>query len=81
MTRQQEPLSWWLCLDGCRYQASVHGGIYVVIYHRNKWGGADHWNAKHQRGRKVRQLGVTKTLEQAKALAQADYEQRLAAKS
>jgi hypothetical protein len=39
-------------------------------------GSGDRWNVTHRRGRKVRQLGVAKTAEQAMALAQADFENR-----
>ena len=51
--------------------ASGHGGNYVVTY-RSEWSGGHYWNAEHQRGRRVRQLGTTATAEQAKALAQRD---------
>ena len=69
-------LTWWFCLDGSnRYRASVDNDHYVIVYHR-EWGSGDHWKVTHRRGRKVRQLGVTKTAEQAMALAQADFENR-----
>jgi hypothetical protein len=69
-----EPLSWWIGLDAPgRYRASGHSGIYAVTYHR-EWSGGGCWNAEHQRGRRVQQLGVTKTAEQAMALAQRDHD-------
>lgn len=67
-------LSWQLRLDGCTYRARGHNGdIYTVAFHHDRNGGADRWHVKHQRGRRVRQLGVIKTLEQAKARAQHDF--------
>ena len=73
-TQMAEDLSWRLCLAGFGYRASGHSGLYVVIYHRDNRGGDGCWNAEHQRGRGVRQLGVVATLEQAKALAQCDHD-------
>jgi hypothetical protein len=72
-----ESLSWWIGFDAPgRYRASGHSGIYHVIWHRDKWGGDGCWNTEYQRGRRVQQLGVTKTAEQAMALAQRDHDAR-----
>jgi hypothetical protein len=70
----RDPLSWWSHADDASvHWAGGHSGNYVVTY-RSEWSGGHYWNAEHQRGRRVRQLGVAATLEQAKALAQRDHD-------
>jgi hypothetical protein len=70
----RDPLSWWSWLDDASaYWASGHSGRYFVVC-RREWAGGHYWTAEHQRGRRVRQLGVAATLEQAKALAQRDHD-------
>jgi hypothetical protein len=66
-------LSWWARANNANLiWATGHRGRYVVALYNG-----DYWNVDHRRGPRGwlrRQLGTAATAEQAKALAQADYD-------
>ncbi len=65
-----DALSWWIHLDS---SGVITASGYTLIYHGPWRGGGGWWSAEHGRGRRRRQLGTAKTVEEAKALAQADH--------
>jgi hypothetical protein len=74
MTRKQARLSWWHLDDKSVHWASGRRGRghYMITPCSS-----DHWNVDHRRGPRGswrRQLGIAATVEQAKAIAQTDYD-------
>jgi hypothetical protein len=66
---KKETLSWWHLDD--KHWANSHPGHYVIAP-----SAGDYWNVDHQRGprgSKRQHLGIAATVEQAKAIAEADY--------
>ena len=66
-------LDWWWSDDRTRYWANSPHGQYVVTLN------GDHWNVavvSWGRATRWRQLGTAATAQEAKALAQADYDLR-----
>ena len=70
----EKTLSWWTRADNANLHWATGGrGRYIV----SACSSGNYWNVDHRRGpggRMRRQLGGAATIEEAKALAQADYE-------
>jgi hypothetical protein len=67
---KKETLSWWHLDD--KHWANSHPGHYVIASSAS----GDYWNVDHQHGSQGswrQHLGIAATVEQAKAIAQADY--------